>query len=95
MRIAIRIFVLIYNLYHMKNVTVYSTPTCVYCKMVKDWLTEKGVRFTSVDLSTDIEKQQEIIEKTGQMAVPVIEIDDEFFIGFDRSKLAETLEIEE
>ena len=91
---VIRIFVLIRHSYFMKNVTVYSTPTCVYCKMVKEWLGEKSVDFTEVDLSADAAKRQEIVEKTGQMSVPVIEIDGEYIIGFDKDKLAEALGIE-
>lgn len=71
-----------------KNVTIYSTPTCHFCQMAKEFLTEKGVPFTNYDVSTDAAKRQEMIEKTGQMGVPVIVIDEDIIIGFDRAKLA-------
>lgn len=71
-----------------KNVTIYSTPTCHFCHMAKEFLTEKGVPFTNYDVSTDIAKRQKMIELTGQMGVPVIVIDEDILIGFDRAKLA-------
>lgn len=75
----------------MKKVIVYSTPTCIYCQMLKDWLKQNSVPFTAYDLSRDVERREEVIKKTGQMAVPVIEIDDEIIIGFDKKKLSELL----
>ena len=71
-----------------KNITIYSTPACHFCQMTKEFLTEKGVPFTNHDVSTDIAKRQEMIEMTGQMGVPVIVIDGDIMIGFDRGKLA-------
>ena len=72
----------------MKNVTIYSTPTCHFCHAAKDFFTEKNVEFTDHDVSQDLEKRQEMIEKSGQMGVPVIFIGDEMIIGFDESKIS-------
>lgn len=73
------------------KVTVYSTPTCPYCKLVKKFLTENDVAFTDVDVSEDGKKAEEMIKKTGQMGVPVIEIGDELIVGYDEKKLKKAL----
>ena len=75
----------------MKNVVIYSTPTCHFCQMTKEFFKEKNIEYTDYDVSTDAEKRQEMIEKSGQMGVPVIYIDDEMFIGFDKDKLSTAL----
>jgi glutaredoxin 3 len=72
----------------MKKVTIYSTPVCQYCKKAKDFFNEKGVHFEEVDVASDEEKRNYMIEMTGQMGVPVIQVDDEVLVGFDRSTLA-------
>ena len=77
-----------------KNVTIYSTPTCHFCQMTKEFLTENNIKFTDYDVSTDVEKRQEMIEKSGQMGVPVTFIGDEMLVGFDREKLSSLLGIE-
>ena len=69
------------------DITVYSTPTCPYCKMVKEYLDEKGVKYTDINVAEDKSKAQEMIEKSGQMGVPVIEIDGKIIIGFDKGAL--------
>ncbi|MGM0482472.1 MAG: glutaredoxin family protein [Patescibacteria group bacterium] len=76
----------------MKEVTIYSTPTCVYCEMAKEFFREKEVGFTDHDVSRDTEKRQEMVEKSGQMGVPVIFIGEDMVIGFDRDKVEELLE---
>ena len=68
-------------------IKVYSTPTCPYCKMAKSFLTEKNIDFTDVDVSTDQKAAEEMVEKTGQMGVPVLDIDGEIIIGFDRDAI--------
>ena len=73
------------------NVIIYSTPTCIYCKMTKEFLTEHKIPFVDYDLSQDIEKRDEVVKKTGQMAVPVIDVDGEIVVGFDRAKLSALL----
>jgi len=76
-----------------KKVIVYSTPTCGYCNVAKDWLKENNVEYTEFDVSIDEEKRNQLIEKTGQMAVPVIKIGNDIVIGFDKNKLSELLGI--
>ncbi len=73
------------------NITVYSTPTCPYCKMVKEYLTEKKVEFKDVNVAADKAKAQEMIDKSGQMGVPVIDIDGQIIIGFDKAALEKKL----
>jgi glutaredoxin-like YruB-family protein len=68
-------------------VKVFSTPTCPYCKMAKDYLTKKGVAFENVDVSADAAGRDEMMEKSGQMGVPVIMVDSEVIIGFDMERL--------
>ena len=75
------------------KVKVYSTPACVYCHMVKEFLKNNKVKFEEIDVSTNEEAAHEMIEKSGQMGVPVIEIDDEMIIGFDEKKIRKKLGI--
>lgn len=74
-----------------KTVTVYSTPTCHFCKMAKEFFTEKGVQYTNYDVATDAAKRSEMIELTGQLGVPVIVIDGEAMVGFSRDIVATKL----
>ena len=76
------------------KVTVYSTPTCPYCVQVKDFLKENNVEFEDVDVAADRARAEEMVEKSGQMGVPVVLIDDEVLIGFDKKKLMDVLKIE-
>lgn len=77
----------------MKKVTVYSTPTCHFCNMAKEYFKENNVPFESFDVSVDPEKRREMMEISGQLGVPVITIDNDVVIGFNRPKLAELLSI--
>jgi glutaredoxin 3 len=72
---------------------VYSTPTCPFCKQLKAYLEEKGIEFTDIDVSVDQEKAQEMIKKSGQMGVPVLEVGDEVIVGFDKKKVDELLKL--
>jgi len=65
-----------------KKIIVYSTPTCPYCTYAKDFFKEKGVGFEDVDVSKDHSRAQEMITKSGQMGVPVIDIGGEIVVGF-------------
>ena len=76
------------------KVIVYSTPTCPYCNLLKDWLTEKKVDFENIDVSVNREKAEEMIKKTGQMGVPVTDIDGKIIIGFDKDQLVSVLGLE-
>ncbi len=71
----------------MPQVKVYSTPTCPYCIKAKDFLKEKQVAFTNIDVSSDKAGLEEMIRVSGQMGVPVIVIDNDVIVGFDRSRL--------
>ncbi len=75
----------------MKSVTIYTTPTCAFCHMAKNWFGTKGVKFTEIDVSKDMKAAQEMVEKSGQMGVPVIDVDGDITIGFDRPKLEHVL----
>ena len=75
----------------MKNVSIYTTPTCVYCKMAKEFFTANNVPFTEYNVAQDAEKRNELIEKSGQMGVPVILIGDGMVIGFDEDKIRSLL----
>jgi glutaredoxin 3 len=73
------------------SVVVYSTQTCPYCHKAKDFLKEKGVEFEDVDVSQDQERAKEMVEKSGQMGVPVLDVNGTIIIGFDQPKIEEAL----
>jgi len=75
----------------MKNVTIYSTPTCHFCHAAKEFFKANNVPFTDHDVSSDTQKRDEMLQKSGQMGVPVIFIDDQMVIGFDEGKLKSLL----
>lgn len=78
----------------MKTVKIYSTPTCHFCDMAKDFFKENDVSFVEYNVKDDVEKRKEMIDKTGQMGVPVIAVGDEdIVIGFNKKKLMELLDI--
>ncbi len=74
-----------------KKVTIYSLPTCHYCKNAKEFFKAKGIEFTDYDVAADKDKAQEMMDKSGQMSVPVIFIDDKMIIGFDQAAIEKTL----
>lgn len=78
----------------MKNVTIYTTPTCHFCQMAKEFFAEKSVAYTAYDVTQDASKREEMIQMTGQLGVPVIVIGDSIMVGFDRTKIADKLGIE-
>lgn len=75
----------------MQNVTIYSTDTCHFCHMAKDYFKENNVAYTEYNVGSDMSKRKEMIEKSGQMGVPVIVIGDEVTVGFDKPKIAKLL----
>ena len=75
----------------MPNVTIYSTPTCHFCHMAKDFFREKNVAYVEYNVASDIEKRKEMVEKSGQMGVPVIIIGDDLIVGFDKPKITKLL----
>ena len=74
-------------------VTVYSTPTCPFCKMVKEFLKKHDIEFRDVDVAGDKEGAKEMIEKSGQFGVPVLDIDGTIIVGFDRGKIESALDL--
>lgn len=75
----------------MKNVIIYSTPTCHYCHMAKDFFKANDINFTDYNVAADVEKRKEMMTKSGQLGVPVIVIGDELIIGFDKRTVAKSL----
>ena len=76
-----------------KTVTIYTTPTCHFCQMSKEYFKANNVSYTEFNVATDMEKRQEMIDKSGQMGVPVVFIGDEMIVGFDKKRFDELLEI--
>ena len=74
-------------------VKIYSTPTCVYCKTLKGYFKKNGVDFEDIDISKDEQQLQKMIKDSGQMGVPVVDIDGEVIIGFDKEKIDRLLKI--
>lgn len=68
----------------MKNITIYSTPSCHFCHMVKEYLTEKNIPYTDINVAEDAEKRQEMITLSGQMGVPVVRIENDIVVGFNK-----------
>lgn len=77
----------------MTNVKVYTTPTCSSCKKTKEFLNENNVKFEEVNVAKDQNAVQEMLQKSGQMGVPVTDIDGQIIIGFDKLKLKKLLNI--
>jgi glutaredoxin 3 len=76
-----------------KSVKVYSTPTCPWCTRAKQFLNENNVSYESFDVSSDQQAAEEMITKSGQMGVPVIEIEGQVIVGFDKDRIKQALGI--
>lgn len=74
-----------------KKIKIYTTEYCIYCKMAKEFFAKKNLIYEEFNVSENIEKRNEMIEKSGQMGVPVIEIGNEIIIGFDKARISELL----
>jgi glutaredoxin 3 len=77
----------------MSKVKVYSTPTCPYCYMLKDYLKAKKVDFEDVDVSENYEAAMEMVSKSGQRGVPVADIDGNIIVGFDQATISKLLKL--
>lgn len=77
----------------MSTVTIYSTPSCHFCHMAKEFFKENNVAYTENDVASDMEKRKEMVEKSGQMGVPVIIIENDLIVGFDKQKISGLLGI--
>ena len=78
--------------YSLLNVTVYTTPTCPYCHTAKDLLKRNDVSFRDIDVSLDPKAAKDLIMKSGQIGVPVLEINDKIIVGFDKDAIVKTLQ---
>ncbi len=74
-------------------VKIFTTKTCIYCKNLKTFLQEKGIHFEEVDVGENQEALKEMVEKSGQMGVPVVDIDGQIVVGFDKDKISKLLGI--
>ncbi len=77
----------------MPNVTIYTTPSCVFCKMTKSFFQANGVKYDEKDVAEDIAAREDMVRKSGQLGVPVIDVGGEIVVGFDKEKLSELLHI--
>jgi glutaredoxin-like YruB-family protein len=75
----------------MKKITVYGTPTCPYCKMAKDFFDSKSISYEYKDVDTDEDAQKEMMQKSGSMSVPVIDIDGKIIVGLDVPAISKEL----
>ncbi|MEW6240323.1 MAG: glutaredoxin domain-containing protein [Chloroflexota bacterium] len=73
------------------KVIVFSTPTCTYCNMAKQYFRQKNVRFTDVDVSRDMSAARDMVRRSGQAGVPVIDIGGKIVVGFNRPKIDQLL----
>jgi len=76
-------------------IKVYSTPTCVYCRTLKEYLVKNNVEYIDIDVSKDEKLLQEMIKISGQMGVPVVDIDGEVIVGFDKNKIDKLAKIKQ
>lgn len=76
-------------------VKIYLTPACPYCFTLKEFLKEKGIEFEEIDVSKDEKARDEMIKKSGRLEVPILEIDGEIVVGFDKEKICKLLNINE
>ena len=79
----------------MAKPIIYTTPTCQFCKMAKAFFAEKGVQYEEKDVASDLEARQEMVQKSGQLGVPVITIGEHVVVGFDKGTLEHLLEHQE
>jgi len=76
-------------------IKIYSTPACSYCVTLKTFLKEHNIEFEDIDVSADAKALDEMVKKSGQMGVPVTDIDGEIVVGFDKNKISRLLNISE
>ncbi len=79
----------------MKEITIYSTPTCHFCHMAKEYLTSQNIAFKDINVAEDVNARQEMVEMSGQMGVPVIRIDNDVIIGFNKPVIDDLLSLKQ
>ena len=77
----------------MPKVKIYTTPTCIWCKRTKEFFKENNIKYKEFDVSSDAKARQEMIKKSGQMGVPVIDVDGKIILGFDKEALKKVLKL--
>lgn len=77
----------------MPHITIYSTPSCVYCKMAKEFFKKSNFQFEEFNVAEDEKARAEMVQKSHQLGVPVIDVDGEIFVGFDRNGLTKALKL--
>ncbi len=75
----------------MSKVIIYSTPTCVYCRMAKDFFQKNGIEYTEHNVAADLAAREQMFAKSRQMGVPVIDVNGEIIVGFDKKTLEDLL----
>ena len=75
----------------MHNIKVYTTSSCPYCVMAKDFLKKNNIQFESIDVGINHQASQEMMDKSGQMGVPVLDIDGQIIVGFDKAAISKAL----
>lgn len=75
----------------MKNVIIYSTPTCHFCQLAKEFFKEKGIQYEEHNVLSDLERRQEMVDRSGQLGVPVIVIGEHVVVGFDQAEVSSLL----
>lgn len=76
-----------------QNVTIYTTPTCHYCQLAKQYFKQHGIKYSEIDVAANPDKAMEMIEKSGQMGVPVIDVDGQIIVGFNKPALQNALKM--
>ena len=79
----------------MPKVKIYTTPTCAFCHATKEFLNEHNVKFEEIDVASDAASRDEMVQKSGQLGVPVTDIDGKIIVGFNRKQLQEVLGLNE
>ena len=77
----------------MDKITIYTTPTCAFCRLAKDYFRQNNIAYEEKDVAVDDKAREEMFEKSNQMGVPVIEINGEIVIGFDKNRISGLLGI--
>lgn len=73
------------------GVTIYTTPSCGYCRIAKDWMRKQGLAFTEYNVASDLRKAEEMYRKSGSMGVPVLDVNGRIIVGFDQKAIEEAL----
>ena len=78
----------------VKHIIIYTTTSCPYCRMAKDYFARKKIKYKEIDVASDKKAAQEMIKKSGQMGVPVIDINGKIIVGYDRHEIEQALRMD-